>query len=68
MENVEATLRGVIRDGEMCPYCRSENIADRSESDLGAEKFDWLCSDCGLLWKKDGIGVQPPTKKAPKTP
>jgi predicted Zn-ribbon and HTH transcriptional regulator len=59
------SLRDVLQSGDMCPYCRSEDVTDRTESDLDAENYDYLCRDCGFLWKADGVDVTPPTKPAP---
>lgn len=65
MLNKERTLRDVLKTGDMCPYCRSEDVADRSESDLDGEEYDYLCRDCGFLWTADGVDVTPPTKPTP---
>lgn len=64
-EAEERSLRDLLRSGDFCPWCRSQNVVDRSDSDLDAEEFDWLCRDCGFLWKADGVDVTPPTKEPP---
>lgn len=65
MANEDRNLRDVLKTGDLCPFCRSEDIALRKESDLDAEQFDYLCRDCGFLWKADGVDVTPPDKPTP---